>query len=235
MAARAAACNAGLRLGLRHRSGNLRLCGIAGLHHRRVQLRHRLVRRGFGTACRRQVPGDDRSTVLQHLADFRQAPAGQQEIQHHQNHDHPQHLVAGERIVEIHLRHGPLRHGGGGAHQQQSGGGKKRASGEQNDQRDDQRVQRHGFRQREAEQHVAEHVVARGRVAADGGDERAEQITDTDAGTGDADGGEARTDIFGEKRLTEDPYLNPFLSESNDSQCICTASCRYRQVRMANT
>jgi hypothetical protein len=69
-----------------------------------------------------QVAGDNGGAVFQHLANFRQAPARQSEIQHHQDDHHPAHLIKGERVVEIHLRHG-VRHGAGRCYDHHSGGG----------------------------------------------------------------------------------------------------------------
>src|SRR5262250_1567530 len=62
---------------------------------------------------------------------------------------------------------------------------------EQQQERDQQREQRDGFRQREAEQHVAEDLRRRRRVAQCAGDEAAEDVADADADAGEGDGGKA--------------------------------------------
>ena len=70
-----------------------------------------------------KVGGNNRGAVFQHLANLRQPPARQQQIQHHEDNRHPAHLIQGERIVEIHLRHG-IRESRGGRQGQQDCGAK---------------------------------------------------------------------------------------------------------------
>ena len=67
-------------------------------------------------------------------------------------------------------------------------------SGEQNDERDDEREQRDGFHQREAQPGPREHGGLGGRVAADGLDEGGEDRADADPGADNADNGEAGTE-----------------------------------------
>src|SRR5690242_2639818 len=68
---------------------------------------------------------------------------------------------------------------------------------EQDDEGDDQRVERHRFRQREPENGEAEHVVARGRIARDAVHQGREDVPDTDAHASQRDDGETCTKLLG--------------------------------------
>ena len=82
-----------------------------------------------------------------------------------------------------------------------------RKSTEQNDQCDNQREQRDGFDEREAQHRHREHRALSGRVAADGLDERSKDVTDTDTGTDNADNGEAGTEeLCSFKFYGSDPF-----------------------------
>ena len=68
---------------------------------------------------------------------------------------------------------------------------------EQDHEGDDQREQRHGFGEREAQQHVAEHAGRGLGVAQRARHEAAEDVADADADAGEGDGGEAGADELG--------------------------------------
>src|SRR4051812_38353339 len=77
-------------------------------------------------------------------------------------------------------------------------------SGEEDQERDQQREQRDGFRQREPENADREHRVAGGRIARDRADQRAEDIADTGADTGEGENGDTGADHLGGSEIHGD-------------------------------
>jgi hypothetical protein len=77
--------------------------------------------------------------------------------------------------------------------------GRSLISGKQDNQGDHEGVQSNRFGQRKPEQNIPKHGIASGRVPSHGRDERAEQITDTDAGAGNTNCRKARANIFGKE------------------------------------
>src|SRR3546814_17441890 len=83
-----------------------------------------------------------------------------------------------------------------------AGGGRRRPAlparglAEQDEQRDDQREQRDGFHQREAQHGHGEDLAPRRRVAPDRHDEGREDVADADTGADHTDDGQTGADHF---------------------------------------
>src|ERR687883_160489 len=91
-------------------------------------------------------------------------------------------------------------------------------SGEEDQERDQQREQRHGFRQREPENADREHGVAGGRVARDRADQRAEDVADTGTDTGERENGDTGADHLGGSEIHGDFPWSEMGGTSNPSE-----------------